>query len=42
MAIQTGIIQFTGKLGHLLGRKVNGKHIIQEPGGFTTAADTRK
>ncbi len=36
MAIQTGIIQFKGKLGTVIGRKLGNKHIIQEPGGFTS------
>jgi hypothetical protein len=41
MAIQTGIIQFTGKIGNIVGRKLHGKYIIQEPGGFT-AGDEKK
>src|SRR5690554_3397929 len=35
MAKQHGINPFTGKLGDVVGRKLNGEYIISAPGGFT-------
>ena len=36
MAIQKGDIKFTGKIGDLVGRQVNGQLILSKPGGFTS------
>lgn len=36
MAILKGDIKFTGKIGGLVGRKVNNKFIISTPGGFSS------
>jgi len=38
MAKQKGINPFTGKLGEVVGRKLNGEFIFQRPGGFTSEA----
>ena len=38
MAKQHGINPFTGKLGEVVGRKLNGEFITQRPGGFTSEA----
>ncbi len=36
MAKQRGINPFTGKVGEVVGRKLNGEYIISAPGGFTS------
>jgi hypothetical protein len=36
MARQEGTNRFIGKLGDVVGRKVNGKYIVSKPGGFTS------
>jgi hypothetical protein len=38
MAIQTSPYTFKGKLGNLIGRVVDGKTVLQRPGGFSSAA----
>ena len=36
MAKQRGINPFTGKVGEVVGRKLNGEYIISAPGSFTS------
>jgi hypothetical protein len=36
MAEQIGPIPFKGRLGNIIGKTVNGKHILSLPGGFTS------